>query len=270
MDRKVFTFQRLSRQAKLLGRKRMEKLESLKLAIVGCGRNGSFFSNLAAYAGLFQFVLIDSDVVKAHNVNASVLFGYRDLGRKKVEVVKERLKAIDPAIECDCFPCVVEDCSVLPVLKSCDVIVSAVDSIPAKNFLNSFVAGIIRDGHEISLLDLASGAYVRNGNILLLGGQATLFAPGGACLLCGGLDEDDFTNLSNVSFVIPNGFSALLGIELLISYITDYDTPAGEGKEEYNFILYDCLSHQLVKLNRLSRNDCNFCGPEKGPLSKRR
>jgi molybdopterin/thiamine biosynthesis adenylyltransferase len=260
MDRKTFTFKRLSRQTKLLGWNRMEKLKSLVIAVVGCGRNGSFFSNLAAYAGIFNLVLIDPDVMNAHNVNASILFGYRDIGKKKVEVVKERIQSIDPAIICDVHPCAVEDSSVSPVLNSCDIIVSAVDSIPTKNFLNSFVSGAIKRGKPICLLDLASGAYVESGKILLLGGQATLFAQGEACLLCGGLDEDDLTNLSNVSFVIPNGFSALLGIELLISYITDYDNPAGESKEKYNFILYDCLSHQLVKLNRASRKNCKFCG----------
>ena len=148
----------------------------------------------------------------------------------------------------------------LPVLNDCDVIVSAVDSIPAKNFLNSLVSRLIKTGKRTCLLDLASGAYAQNGKILLLGGQATLFAPGGACLSCGGLNEDDFTNLSNVSFIVPNGFSALLGIELLVSHVTDYDRLAGEGKDEYNFILYDSLSHRLVKLNRASRKGCKFCG----------
>jgi molybdopterin/thiamine biosynthesis adenylyltransferase len=264
MDRNSFSFKRLFRQARLMGKTAMRKLKSLRIAIVGCGRNGSFFANLAAYSGFFRFTLIDPDSVEPHNVNASVLFGYKDVGKRKVEVVKRKLTDIDPAIECGIFHSPVENESMLSVLDSCDVIISAVDSIPAKNFLNSFVSQAMDTGKTISLLDLASGAYVENGRILLLGGQATLFSPGGACLLCGGLDEDDFTNLSNVSFIVPNGISAILGIELLMSYLTGYDNPAGVEERQYNFVLYDCLSHKSVKLNRISRKACKLCGEQKG------
>ncbi len=256
MDRKLFTDLRLSRQKRLFGKRIMEKLKSLKLAIIGCGRNGSFFSILAPYVGFFHITLIDPDIVEPHNLNASILYGYKDIGKRKVEVVKERIDGVDSSIECVIFPCKVQDREVLPVLESSDVIVSAVDSIPAKNFLNSFVARKIKEGDETALLDLGSGSFVQNGRILLLGSQASLFFPGGACLRCQFLDEDEFTNLSNVSFIIPNGLSAILGMELLFSFLTDYDG------DSYNFVLYDCLSHQLVKMSHKSREDCDFCGQE--------
>jgi len=256
MNRNDFSVNRLARQAKLLGSKCMQKLRSLIVTIIGCGRNGSFFSMFCAYAGIFFINLIDPDVVKTHNINASILFGYSDVNKNKAEVVERRLKTVDPAIKIGVFPCRVQD--VPGILESSDVVISAVDSIATKNFLNSFIASKMKNGCQISLLDLASGSFVQGGEILLLGGQATLFKPGGACLQCGSLDEDEHTNLSNVSYIIPNGFSAILGLELLLA---SYDIPFQDKKDPYNFILYDCLSHQLVKLNRLSRPDCRFCGP---------
>jgi molybdopterin/thiamine biosynthesis adenylyltransferase len=261
---KNFSTLRLAKQRKLFGKECMDRLKSIKLAVIGCGRNGSFFSILCAYTGFFNFLLVDPDVVRLHNVNASILFGYKDVGRRKVEVVKERIQSVDPAISCEILPFKVQNRKVLSKLKSCDVIVSAVDSISTKKFLNSFVAKNIKDGYPISLLELGSGAYVKDGKILLLGGQATLFTPGGACLLCGPLDEDEFTNLSNVSFIIPNGLSALLGLELLLSYLTGYDNPLGDERNKYNFILYDCLSHKLVKFRRIGRKDCKYCGFQRG------
>jgi molybdopterin/thiamine biosynthesis adenylyltransferase len=253
-----FSRLRLARQERLFHRKSMERIKSLQLTVVGCGRNGSFFSILAAYSGFFHINLIDPDIVKAHNINASILFGYEDVGRQKVEVVCEGIKRVDPSIECFTFFCRAQDEAAVRILEKSDVIVSCVDNVVTKNFLNAFVSEQMKNGNEVLLLDLASGAFVRDKKILLLGGQASLYFAGGPCLLCQSLDDDESMNLSNVSFIIPNAISAVLGMELLFSHLT------GHSGTKYNFVLYDCLTHQIVTLSHRSRKDREFCGRIRG------
>ena len=76
--------------------------------------------------------------------------------------------------------------------------------------------------------------------------------------MCGPLDAEDESNLSRVSFVVVNVLASLLGLQLLLSSLIRHNRAVAGG---YNFILYDCLSQQVVKLNRIPREDCGLCGP---------
>jgi molybdopterin/thiamine biosynthesis adenylyltransferase len=252
-----FTKARLAKQARLFGQEAMELIGLKRLCIVGCGRNGSSFATLAAYAGFAKFSLIDPDIVKPHNLNATIPFFMGDIGRLKGEVVKERLKAIDRSIKCKAYPFMIQDVAVSEVLASADIVVDATDSIPAKKFLNARVSENQKKGKNQMLLSLGSGAFVRGGRILQLGAQAALYEEGGACLMCGPLDFEEKTNLSRVSFVAMNVLASVLGLQLLLSSLIGHDR---ETSGKYNFILYDCLSQQVVKLNRAPREDCKFCG----------
>lgn len=252
-----FTGARLARQVRLFGQKAMKQVSSKFVCVIGCGRNGGFFAAILAYAGFFRFALIDPDTVKPHNLNATVPFFKKDVGRLKVEVVKERIQAIDPMIECGIFALPVEHPDVQKAIDFSDVIVDATDSIPAKKFINARVSENIRAGKDQKLLSLGSGAFVKDGRILQLGAQATLFEKGGACLMCGPLDQSERVNLSRVSFVAVNVLASVLGLQLLLSSIIGHDR---EAREKYNFVLYDCLSQRVITLNRVPREDCEYCG----------
>ena len=75
--------------------------------------------------------------------------------------------------------------------------------------------------------------------------------------MCSPLDQAENVNLSPVSFVVVNVLASLLGLQLLLSSLIGYDR---ETNGKYNFVLYDCLSQQVVKLNRVPREDCELCG----------
>jgi molybdopterin/thiamine biosynthesis adenylyltransferase len=252
-----FTAARLSRQARLFGEDAMELIGLKKIFMAGCGRNGSAFATLAAYAGFSKFRLVDPDVVKTHNVNATVPFFKRDVNKPKVCILRDTLLAIDPSIKCEIYPWKLENPLVQEALDSSHVIVDATDSIPAKKFLNEWVSENHKKGKSQMLLSLGSGIFVKDSRILQLGAQATLFEKGGVCLMCGPLDVEDKSNLSRVSFVVVNVLASLLGLQLLLSLLIGYDR---ETNGKYNFILYDCLSQQVVKLNRVPREDCPLCG----------
>ena len=251
-----YTMQRLAKQTKLFGRYVMDGFAEASLAIIGCGRNGCSFATLAAYSGFMDFVLVDPDVAEPRNVNATVPFFREDIGKPKVEVVKARMKAIDPSIQVETLQSRVQELEAEIILNSADVIVDATDSILAKKFLNESAAGNIRRGNSQKLVSLGSGIFVKNGRILQLGAQATLFENGGACLMCGTLDPSDKVNLSRVSFVAVNLLASLLGLHLLVSALAGKDS----GLERHDFVLYDILSQQVVALNRAPHEGCEFCG----------
>lgn len=63
--------------------------------LIGCGSVGSLIALELARAGVGNFVLADKDTLEIHNICRHQL-GFRDLGRYKVDAVKDAIKNINP------------------------------------------------------------------------------------------------------------------------------------------------------------------------------
>ena len=68
-----------------------------KVHIIGCGSVGSTIAELLARCGVTDFVLWDFDKVEAHNV-ANQMFTQKDIGKLKVEALRDILVDINPEI----------------------------------------------------------------------------------------------------------------------------------------------------------------------------
>ena len=66
-----------------------------KIHIIGCGAVGSHVAELLARLGITNIHLWDDDKVSTHNI-ANQNFVFEDCYKPKVEVVAERIKAINP------------------------------------------------------------------------------------------------------------------------------------------------------------------------------
>ncbi len=70
----------------------------ISITIIGCGALGSHLAECLARLGIQRFRLIDDDVVATHNI-ANQMFFAKDIGRPKVEAVKELIESINPAAQ---------------------------------------------------------------------------------------------------------------------------------------------------------------------------
>lgn len=85
-----------SRTELLIGKEGIEKLQNVKVAIYGVGGVGSFVAEGLARSGIGNMVLIDNDVVSISNLNRQIHANIETIGKKKVEVMKERILKINP------------------------------------------------------------------------------------------------------------------------------------------------------------------------------
>ena len=85
-----------SRTELLIGKEGIEKLQNAKVAIYGVGGVGSFVAEGLARSGIGHMVLIDNDVVSISNLNRQIHANIETIGKKKVEVMKERILKINP------------------------------------------------------------------------------------------------------------------------------------------------------------------------------
>ena len=87
---------RFSRTELLLGHDNIQKLAQSKIAIFGIGGVGSFVAEGLARAGVGNFTLIDSDDISLTNINRQVHALESTIGKKKTQIMKERILAINP------------------------------------------------------------------------------------------------------------------------------------------------------------------------------
>lgn len=74
--------------------------EDARIHIVGCGSVGSTIAENLARCGVTKMTLWDFDDVEAHNI-VNQMFRQQDVGKKKVEALKDILLDINPDIEQD-------------------------------------------------------------------------------------------------------------------------------------------------------------------------
>ena len=87
-----------SRTELLLGESNMSKLYASRVIIFGVGGVGGYVAEGLARSGVGSIDIVDNDTVSLSNINRQIIALHSTLGRDKVDVVRERLLDINPAI----------------------------------------------------------------------------------------------------------------------------------------------------------------------------
>ncbi|MFW5629884.1 MAG: tRNA threonylcarbamoyladenosine dehydratase [Acetivibrio ethanolgignens] len=88
--------EQFERTALLLGEQAVEHLLECRVAVFGIGGVGGFAVEALARAGIGAIDLFDHDRVTLSNLNRQIIATRDTIGRRKVEIMKERILAINP------------------------------------------------------------------------------------------------------------------------------------------------------------------------------
>ena len=150
---------RYSRQIVLknVGLSGQKKISLSKVFIVGAGGLGSPIADLLCRAGVGEIGIIDHDKVSLSNLNRQTLFNSRDINKYKVQVLKQKLKKINPLVKVNIFKKKIDEKNINHLISKYQIIVDASDNFETKFLLNKksiqfkkkFVVGAISrfDGH---------------------------------------------------------------------------------------------------------------------------
>src|SRR5690606_22106105 len=141
MSRQVLSPQELRRYERHLtlpglGRTGQERLKAASVLIVGLGGLGAPLGLYLAAAGVGRIGLLDADSIEESNLQRQVIFETPDVGRPKVEVVAERLRALNPHVEFDLFPARLTSDNALEVFGPYDVIADGTDNFATRYLIN--------------------------------------------------------------------------------------------------------------------------------------
>jgi len=127
-----------SRTEMLIGNS-IEKLKQSKVIIFGVGGVGGYTLEALVRAGICCIDVVDADVFSVTNLNRQILATTNTIGRKKVDVAKERALSINPNCNINCYDLFYDKSnSNLIDLTKYDYVIDAIDTVTSKIMLIEF------------------------------------------------------------------------------------------------------------------------------------
>ncbi len=124
-----------SRLELLIGNDNLKKLQTKTVLVVGIGGVGGYVCESLARSGIGKIIIVDYDTVDITNLNRQIIALHSTLGRKKVDVMKERLTQINPELEVISYDLYFNEENKEILNQKIDYVVDACDSIDSKKLL---------------------------------------------------------------------------------------------------------------------------------------
>jgi tRNA A37 threonylcarbamoyladenosine dehydratase len=129
-------WQRFSSVARLYGHAALERLQAAHVAVIGVGGVGSWTVESLARSGVGQITLVDLDDVCITNTGRQLPALQSTVGRPKIEVLAERIHAINPECQVNPVAKFFVEATVEEILRlSYSCVVDAIDRFSTKTLL---------------------------------------------------------------------------------------------------------------------------------------
>ena len=227
-----------------IGEEGQEKLKRSRVVIAGTGGLGSPIAIYLTAAGIGMIRLIDHDQVALSNLNRQILHWEEDIGRKKVDSARTKLRNLNRAVEIEAIAETVTEGNVSKLVNGCDVIVDAMDNLPARYILNRCA--------------IEKNIPFFHGAVNGFEGRVMTILPGKtACLRCmyrGPVPQEKFPVIG----VAPAVIGVIQATEV-IKYLL------GIGRLLTNrLLIYDGLKVTFSEFTVNKNPDCDHCGSRAG------
>ncbi len=124
---------RFLRTSLLLSEEKMQSLMNSHVMVFGVGGVGGYVVESLVRSGIGKVSIIDNDTVNITNLNRQIIALETTLDKLKVDVLKERILAINPNCEVVCYDKFITDSNIDEIdFNGVNYLVDAVDTITAK------------------------------------------------------------------------------------------------------------------------------------------
>jgi sulfur-carrier protein adenylyltransferase/sulfurtransferase len=149
-----------------------KRLKAASVLCIGAGGLGSPIALYLAAAGIGRMGLVDNDVVDFSNLQRQILHGTKDVGRKKLNSARDRIREVNPNVQIDLHDTLFTSANAEEIVHDYDIVIDGTDNFPTRYLSN-----------DICVFLKKPNIY---GSIFRFDGQCTVFAPhlGGPCYRC--------------------------------------------------------------------------------------
>ncbi len=168
------------RNVRAFGAAIQQTLGDLSIGIVGCGGTGSVVAEQLVRLGVRHLILIDPDELSESNLTRVYGSTAADIGKPKVQVLKQYLMRIAPDLHCETVMSMVVMESAARRLIGCDVVFGCTDDNAGRLVLSRIATYLLTPVIDCGvLLSSAAGDQLTG-----IDGRITVLNPGEACLVC--------------------------------------------------------------------------------------
>jgi len=147
------------------------RLKDARVLMVGAGGLGSPIGLYLAAAGVGRLGIVEFDVVDETNLQRQILHGTKDVGRKKVDSARDRIRDANPHVEVVAHETRLTSENALEIVREYDLVVDGTDNFATRYLVN-----------DACVLLGKPNVY---GSIFRFEGQATVFCTkDGPCYRC--------------------------------------------------------------------------------------
>ncbi len=127
---------RYQRQITIFGEEGQGKLKKAKVFIAGAGGLGCSIAMYLTVAGIGKLRIVDNDIVALENLNRQILHWDSDIGKKKSESAKGKLRKMNPDVDVEVISETINKGNIDGLVGDFDMIVDAMDNFAARYVLN--------------------------------------------------------------------------------------------------------------------------------------
>src|SRR6266581_4922922 len=222
------------------------RLKQSSALIIGAGGLGVPLAQYLGAAGVGRLGIVDFDVIDETNLQRQVLYGTKDVGRKKIDVAKERVAQINPNVDVQTYETRLTSDNALDILKDYDVVIDGTDNFPTRYLVN-----------DATVLLNKPNVY---GSIFRFEGQASVFhAAKGPCYRCLYAEPPPPGLVPScaeggVLGVLPGIVGSIQAIEAIKLLLGRGDTLIGR------LLVFDALRMKFRELKLRKNPECPICG----------
>src|SRR5579862_8481816 len=149
-----------------------KRLKAASVLCIGTGGLGSPIALYLAAAGVGRMGLVDADVVDFSNLQRQILHGTKDIGRKKLNSARDRIREVNPNVQVELHDVMFRSENAMEIAADYDIVIDGTDNFPTRYLSN-----------DVCVFLKKPNIY---GSIFRFDGQCTIFAPhlGGPCYRC--------------------------------------------------------------------------------------
>jgi molybdopterin/thiamine biosynthesis adenylyltransferase/rhodanese-related sulfurtransferase len=230
-----------------VGAEGQRRLNEAKVLCIGAGGLGSPAALYLAAAGIGKLGLVDFDDVDLSNLQRQILHGTKDVGRKKLDSARDRLRDMNPNVEIKTHEARFTSANALEIVSDYDVVVDGSDNFPTRYLSN-----------DVCVFAKKPNVY---GSVFRFDGQTTIFAPhlGGPCYRCLFPEPPPSGSVPNCAQAGVLG--VLPGIVGTIQANEAIKLILGVGEPLIGRLLYfDALKMKFREFNLRRDPECPVCG----------
>jgi len=231
----------LKKNIELFGNKIQQKISHTHVVIVGCGGTGCMTLSNLLRLGVQSYTLIDFDIVSISNLNRQLFYTKDDIGKKKVNILKEKtsnyfdvkeLKIYDERLESDNFSKLVDG----------RFIFDCTDNLETKFVLSRAIS------HSYQKVLFHSGVNRYNGQVMTITSNT-------ACLDCFMKKPEKEDLKTNI--IMPVAMASSLQTMLFLDFLEDF-------AQKDNLIFFDLKNNFSIDNVHINKNlKCTYCGGNK-------